>query len=161
MNAAISRCQAGSDADFPILTKVAVAVWVAVHHRAAPSEEDRLLTASVQLEPIWTAATRAANAVRSTPPEVRPNLPGADHEDRRAAEGLSLDRAATAFGLGRLDEGSKYSEIVWWPGASAQVSPWMPGRAPQYFRTVTEGTWAALHNRQAADYPLLPRRPVC
>jgi hypothetical protein len=31
----------------------------------------------------------------------------------------------------------KYSEIVWSPGASAQVSPWMPGWEPQYFRIVT------------------------
>ena|SRR5215469_17637322 len=39
-----------------------VAIWVAVHHRAAESRKDRP-AASVQLEPIWTAATRAANAV--------------------------------------------------------------------------------------------------
>src|SRR6516164_8085977 len=40
-----------------------VAVWVAVHHRAAPSKADRS-RAMVQIEPIRTTATRAANAVR-------------------------------------------------------------------------------------------------
>jgi hypothetical protein len=39
-----------------------VAIWVAVHHRAASSREHRPTTL-VQLELIRTAATRAANAV--------------------------------------------------------------------------------------------------
>ena len=51
---------ADSQADSP-----PVAVWVAVQHRAVPSREDRPATL-VQLEPIRTAATRAANAAHST-----------------------------------------------------------------------------------------------
>jgi hypothetical protein len=43
-------------------TRRPVAVWVAVHHRAMPSREDRS-AALVQPEPIRMAATRAAHAV--------------------------------------------------------------------------------------------------
>jgi len=46
-----------------------VAVWVAIHHRAAPSREDRARTL-VQPEPIRTTAIRAANAVGFTPIRV-------------------------------------------------------------------------------------------
>ena len=46
-------------------TDLRVAVWVAVHHGAAPSREDRPRTL-VQPEPIRTAATRAATAAYRT-----------------------------------------------------------------------------------------------
>src|SRR5262249_1155926 len=65
-----------------------VAVWVAVHHRAPPSRKDRSV-ALVQLEPIRTTATRAADAVRvrALPGFKSPSL-------RRAAFRWSLPGAA-------------------------------------------------------------------
>jgi len=50
----------------------------------------------------------------------------------------------------------KYSEIMWLPEVSSQVRPWMPGRAPQYFRIVTPSQFT----KERPDAPNIPGKRV-
>jgi hypothetical protein len=91
------RSPAGQFPGLRVTTRVAV--WVAVHHRAAPFREDRAETL-VQLEPIRTAMTRAANAVGFTAGrrDTLRFLKCRSGEDRRA---ISVPLTSVTKGLSR------------------------------------------------------------
>jgi hypothetical protein len=83
-----------------------VAIWVAVHHRAASSREHRPTTL-VQLEPIRTATTRAANAVGTRDHRYRSSNASNNATGRRwisvhRGEREDPSQAGGTDGLGRL-----------------------------------------------------------
>ena len=56
-----------------------------------------------------------------------------------AGHGITCQSAPESGISARAKVGGKYSEIVWSPGASAQVRGKMMRHQPQYFRIVTGG----------------------
>jgi hypothetical protein len=70
--------------NLPAPTDLRVAVWVAVHLGARPSSQDQPRRL-VQLEPIRTAATRAANAAHTVQRESTATSPSSRQRPRPAA----------------------------------------------------------------------------